>query len=81
MFHCSFFTIRSKIFLLTQIVAVSPQFHDQSKWQMSFSLVELKHREYKDFVQSLSQNLFLDLETELGWRQHQYISLTLYEAT
>ena len=30
----------------------------ESEWQMPFNLKELKHREYKDFVQSLPQIYF-----------------------
>lgn len=58
---CSFFTMCSKVFFFfftNPIAAISLQFHDESKQQMPFNLVELKHREYKDFVQSLPQIYF-----------------------
>lgn len=61
MSHCSFFTICSKVFfffLTNTIAAISPQFHDESKWQVPFNLVELKQREYKDFVPCLPEIYF-----------------------
>ena len=61
MSHCSFFTICSKVFfffLTNTIATISPQFHDESKWQMPFNLVELKQREYKDFVPWLPEIYF-----------------------
>lgn len=49
---------KSFFFFTNPIAAISLQFHDESKQQMPFNLVELKHREYKDFVQSLPQIYF-----------------------
>lgn len=47
------------LFVLTNTIpAISPQFHDESKWQMPFNLVELKQREYKDFVPWLPEIYF-----------------------
>lgn len=65
MTHCSLLTICSKIFFTNPIVATSPQFHDESEWQMPFNLEELKHREYKDVVQSLPQ-IYL-----WAWKQNE----------
>ena len=45
-------------FLTNTIAAISPQFHDESKWQVPFNLVELKQREYKDFVPCLPEIYF-----------------------
>ena len=50
---------KSVFFFLTNTIAtISPQFHDESKWQMPFNLVELKQREYKDFVPWLPEIYF-----------------------
>lgn len=45
-------------FFINLIAGISPQFHDESEWQMPFNLEELKLREYKDFVPSLPQISF-----------------------
>ena len=45
-------------FLTNTIATISLQFHDESKWQMPFNLVELKQREYKDFVPWLPEIYF-----------------------
>lgn len=59
MSHCSPYNLLQNLFFFTNaITAISPQFHDESGWQMPFNLEELKHREHKDFVQSLSQIYF-----------------------
>ena len=50
---------KSFFFLITNtIAAISPQFHDESKWQIPFNLVEFKQREYKDFAPCLPEIYF-----------------------
>lgn len=44
-------------YFTSPLVAISPQFHDESEWQMPFNLEERKPREYR-FVQSLCRVYF-----------------------
>lgn len=59
-------------FFTNPIATISPQFHDDSEWQVPFNLEELKHREYKDFVQNFPQLCFWI------WKQNEAEATSVY---